>query len=280
MNVRIETSPTRLLVKNTSFAHKDVLKAIAGSRWCQERKCWTYPLSPSILQAVLSLYPSAEIDSGVATLQRAAQRQKQALDSKSSSEESLQPIEHTVLTPWSHQLRSYHFARHLLNLGSTPIGGGCLLGLDMGTGKTKVVYDLINNNPELQTILVTCPKPVVQTWVDELAKHECNRKIVICPLGDTTTTKGKPKQWPVKERTSSGRSFLKAWPETSGAVRMIVINHESIWREPFKSFVKENLWDLLVADECHRAKSPGGKFSTFLSNSRDLFATRLGLTGM
>jgi SNF2 family DNA or RNA helicase len=278
MGVTLCTTPTRVVVKGTPFDHKEILKAIAGARWDRDFRAWTYPLSPSILPALLSLYPSAEVDKGIKNLMEASRRMQLALSSKSSSKDSLPPIQ-SRLSPWEHQLQSYHFARHLLNLGGRPIGGGVLLGLDMGTGKTKVIYDLIQNNSELRTILVMCPKSVIDTWEDERTKHQLEDiTIRSLLLGDQETRSGKPKQWPVKKRTEAARRFLSLHsPEV--CTRIVVINHESAWREPFRTFVRERIWDLLVVDECHRAKAPGGKFSMFLAASTGVFACRAGLTG-
>lgn len=277
MGVRLETTPSRLLVIGSPYEHKELLKAIAGSRWDRERRCWTYPLSSSILPALLSLYPSAQLDAGARVLRDGSERMRLALSLKSSSKTSLPPLGITMLPPWEHQLQSYHFAKQLLNLDGAPIGGGVLLGLDMGCGKTKVIYDLINNHPHLSTILVTCPKTVIQTWQDERVEHGI-RDIRVLLLGDKTGRNGEPVMWPVKKRTEAAERFLQLHSEKV-CCRVVVINHESIWREPFKTFVRSRIWDLLVVDECHRAKKPGGKFSMFLSKSLESFACRAGLTG-
>lgn len=279
MAIRIETTTSRILVVGTPYLHKDILKAIAGARWDKDRRCWTYPLSPSVALALHSLYPAANTDSGFLALMDSAKKNEHAVTLKSASEENLPPVPSTTLKPWLHQLRSYHFAKQRLALDSTPIGGSTLLGLDMGTGKTKVVYDLINNHPHIQTVLVTCPKPVIQTWQDEAAKHKINRNVLTLLLGDRVTRNGSRATWHVAKRTLAARSFLEQHFGNQETCRVVVINHESAWREPFRSFVKERVWDLLVVDECHRAKSAGGKFSTFLGKSIGNYATRIGLTG-
>jgi SNF2 family DNA or RNA helicase len=82
----------------------------------------------------------------------------------------------------------------------------------------------------------------------------------------------------LKDRAKAAQRFLKLHSEKVCS-RIVVINHESVWREPFRSFVKDRKWDMLVVDECHRAKKPGGKFSMFLGKSISSFACRMGLTG-
>ena len=169
----------------------------------------------------------------------------------------------TKTKPWEHQKRAFWFAYHKLGV-PTGAGGGAMLAMDMGTGKTKVTIDLLNNS-EISTVLVTCPLAVVQTWPDELAAH-CTR-----PYRVVTLNKGS-----VKKRAELASA---AWNAGTGQLTVYVINHESVWREPFRSFVLNKKWDLLVVDECHRAKAPGGKFSRFLGTAKSRFHMRLGLTG-
>lgn len=179
---------------------------------------------------------------------------------------NLTPIPIYKTAPWQHQTRGFWFAFHKLHMGEPQPRGGALLAMDMGTGKTKVVIDLINNS-SVRTVLVTCPLSVVATWPEEFATH-CSRPYRITPL---------PKG-PVKKRTEIAEATWKR-PAFENCVDVYVINHESVWREPFRSFVLKRQWDLLVVDECHRAKSPGGKFSRFLSTASGRFHCRLGLTG-
>ena len=137
------------------------------------------------------------------------------------------------------------------------------MGMDMGTGKTKVVFDLLNSLTT-SLVLVACPKAVCQTWVDEAAKHSTNRVSVL-----------KLDEGSVKRKARDAERFLT----TPASSRMVVINHESLWREPFRPLVKATKWDMLVIDECHRAKAPGGKLSRFLGTLSTSIPMRMGLTG-
>jgi SNF2 family DNA or RNA helicase len=57
------------------------------------------------------------------------------------------------------------------------------------------------------------------------------------------------------------------------------MNHESSWREPMRSLLLSRQWDVLIVDESHRAKAPGGKFSWFLKALMQRCERRLALTG-
>jgi len=178
---------------------------------------------------------------------------------------NLPPIPVVKTEPWAHQVRGFWFLWHGLDIGDTA-KGGMMLGMDMGTGKTKTVIDLINNADKINTVLVTCPKAVVATWPEEMETH-CARpfRVIALPKG------------PVKKRAAEA---TKAWgTQPEGCVTVYVINHEAVWREPFRTFVLKRQWDLLVVDECHRAKAPGGRLSKFLHTAGKRFRMRLGLTG-
>ena len=148
-------------------------------------------------------------------------------------------------------------------------GGGALLALEMGCGKTKVAIDLITNDPSIKHILITCPKNVVPVWPKEFDKHCGLGHIRILSLGSKLT---------VKKRKERAQLFIEA-NDAIGCVSVLVINHEAVWRAPFGKWALDRQWDLLIVDECHKAKSPSGRFSRFLAKLRDQCTFRLGLTG-
>src|SRR5207302_255726 len=58
-----------------------------------------------------------------------------------------------------------------------------------------------------------------------------------------------------------------------------VLNYDSAWRSPFAEWALKQKWDLVVADEIHRCKAPGGKASRFLARLGKAARFRLGLSG-
>lgn len=113
-----------------------------------------------------------------------------------------------------------------------------------------------------QRILISCPLSVVGVWPREFERHSSILWRVIRLDRGT-----------VAEKAAATRLAMK-----EGGHLAVVINHESIWREPFRELARATPWDLLVVDESHRAKSPGGKLSRFLASLSHV-PRRLALTG-
>lgn len=104
---------------------------------------------------------------------------------------------------------------------------------------------------------------VTSVWPAEFAKHS-KRSWRVEALDHGTITK----------RTQLANIALAGAPPVA-----IVINYESAWREPFGSWALAQRWDLVVFDESHRLKAPGGAASRFCSRLSDRVPQRLALTG-
>jgi len=166
-----------------------------------------------------------------------------------------------LLPPWKHQQVAYDFA---LERGER----GSLLAMDMGTGKSAVVaWLLANPDLRLNRVLVTCPVSVLDVWPRQITTHS-----------------GRPCKVIVLDRKKSVAAKQKEAAEALG-VRwsdplVLVIGHESLWREPFGSWAAGQKWDALVVDEGHRgAGSAGGKLTRYLARLGKVCRWRLGLTG-
>jgi SNF2 family DNA or RNA helicase len=157
--------------------------------------------------------------------------------------------------PWKHQSEAFRFAY---------LRQGAMLAMDMGTGKSKVVVDLVVNRCH-RRVLIICPKSVVQVWPKQVALH-AGAVVTVVTL-DTGS---------VKEKMAQAQKILL----NAKSPVVIVINYESVWREPFGEWTKQKAnFDLLVMDESHRIKAPGGRASRFCSNLADRIPYRLALTG-
>jgi len=86
------------------------------------------------------------------------------------------------------------------------------------------------------------------------------------------------KKWSIEKRTKQAEAMRQVAMKT-GKQFVVVINYESAWREPFASWAKEVNFDLVVADECHRLKTPSGATSKFFARLAHHSKCRLGLTG-
>lgn len=156
--------------------------------------------------------------------------------------------------PWKHQLEALKF---LMNQGF-----GALY-TDMGSGKTKVMVDLINNAGYTKTIIVA-PKKVCRVWPKEFATHSLDQNISVLDISDFS---GERKCGEVSKLLKSGGKFV------------VVVNYDSVWREPFRSLVLKIKWDACICDESHRIKTPSAKCSRMLALMTNRVPHRYMMTG-
>lgn len=156
--------------------------------------------------------------------------------------------------PWKHQLEALKF---LMNQGF-----GALY-TDMGSGKTKVMVDLVNNAGYKRTIIVA-PKKVCRVWPKEFSIHSLNPNIIVIDLSNLS---GRQKCDQLQKALASSQEFVA------------VVNYDSIWREPFRSLVLKTKWDACICDESHRIKTPSAKCSRMLALMTKRVPHRYMMTG-
>ena len=160
--------------------------------------------------------------------------------------------------PWKHQRRGVE----LLTANE-----GFLLADDMGTGKSKTLIDFITSKRVRRTLIV-CPKSVMDVWSREVDKHA--RILVVMALLNQSSTAGKADQ------------FVRYFgPQVSEyEICILVVNYESVWREPLARTILAQKWDLVVCDESHRIKDPRSKVSKFIGEKlRKVARRRVNMTG-
>ena len=101
-----------------------------------------------------------------------------------------------------------------------------LIGDEMGLGKTIQAIALINADPSIKRVLLICPASLRINWQRELEKWLVYRKTIGMALGNN---------WP--------------WPEPA----IVIINYDILHSHHDK--LREQTWDLLIADECHYLKN-------------------------
>lgn len=160
--------------------------------------------------------------------------------------------------PWAHQLKAleYLYDRDTAALYT-----------DMGTGKSKIMIDLIANRG-WETVLIACTKKGCQNWVKQFKFHcpDLNEYNVLNLTTYSTIEKCEVLKKELKHKTK--RTIL-------------IVNYESIWRPPFadellKKYVNINC---VICDESHRIKSPGSKCSRFLTKIGKRVPCRYLVTG-
>lgn len=239
------------------YRHKARCQGVSGGRWDGRRRAWVYPATPAVAAQVQAAFSDlvVEYDSESEALLGVAKAIKRAASKRTASD--LPDIPSTKHPAWLHQRQAFWFAKDM---------PAAMLAMDMGTGKSKVVVDLVINRDHRQ-VLVLCPLSVVPVWRREFAKHT-DQPVEVLALAKGSVAKK-------MERASDFLSLCKARKQRA----VVVINYESAWRTPFAEFAVGAGWDLVVADESHRLKAPGGKASMFVSRLGRAVPYRLALTG-
>ena len=237
----------KIIIK-THFHERIKVAAIPGGRWNAGKKCWIYPATPAVAEAVAEAFNGS--DSILGELLTKARRRREAAQQIMRSHGS--PPEYVHVTePWAHQVDA---TRYVIALDAA------MLHCHMGTGKTKITLDSCAELGD-RTILVICPRSVIDVWHDELEKHQPG-KWAFLPLREHS----------VKQRADELRQAL-----SRGRELLVVVNYEAAWREPLASAILAGKWDCVAFDESHRIKAPGSKQSRFAA--RINAHRRLALTG-
>lgn len=167
-------------------------------------------------------------------------------------------------TPWRHQREAVAFVQQLYRRGKR----GAMIAAVMGTGKSAMtVYLCVEEG--FQFILILCPLRVVQVWKPQFEMHSGIPFLVVALDDAFSNVKAK--------RDEAQRKINLA--KARGVPVVVVINYDSAWRTPFAEWALKQKWDLVVADEIHRCKAPGGKASRFLARLGKAARFRLGLSG-
>jgi SNF2 family DNA or RNA helicase len=143
-----------------------------------------------------------------------------------------------------------------------------MLAVCMGGGKSRITLELTARN-RLSPVLILCPLRVVEVWREQFLCHLPGQYEFLA-LDDQAGS--------VQDKTCAARDLL-AWCSAKGRPLAIAINYESAMHEPFAHWSLANLWPLVVADEGHRLKQPGGSLSRFVGRLGLRARYRLGLTG-
>lgn len=163
----------------------------------------------------------------------------------------------TKIPCWDHQKRAFWRAWDK---------AGFMLALDMGTGKSKVAIDLAINW-ESNKILIVCPKAVLKVWPYQFEIHAApGLKPLILSLDGNLT---------IKEKAKHVEWFFQNYSES----KVVIVNYDIIHREPLRGVLLKAGFDLVIADESHKFKAPGGKISQFMHQLGKRTPRRLALTG-
>lgn len=167
---------------------------------------------------------------------------KQANNFKDKDSSGFPQPRFSTIESYPHQIVAYHFARSLR---------AAMLNMDMGTGKTKVAIDLIQNTPNIRSALIVCPIRIIpDVWKVQLPKYLQNID-----------------QWRIvylNEGTLENRALQIEDAYNDDRSTIVVTGYETIVQEPLRSALVDRIWDIVELDESHHIKRPGGKISNTL----------------
>lgn len=154
--------------------------------------------------------------------------------------------------------------RHVYDLtvneaAHTFVANGIVVG---NSGKTLTAIAAMLRM-ECQKILIVCPKRVITTWRDQFERHAPGQ-IIALPLVKGNTQK----------KVATAIEWMRSYEPLA-----IIMNYETVIQPDMKAWLLKQKWDIIVLDEAHRIKSPGGKQSKSLATIGRRASYRLCMSG-
>jgi len=253
----------RILLR-APFSNLLLCKRIPGASWDKPRRVWTYPATPHHARLIRASIPRLEASEGFAELLAA---KPSTPEPKAPAPEPKAAVELPAglkTTPWRHQIEAFQFVMERLLCGV----GAALLALEMGVGKTLVAL-MVLAAMAARRILICCPLRVVPVWRQQIERH-LDLPLIVVTLDDSAGS--------VANKKKLAEEKLRL-ADATGRPLAVIINYDSVWRAPLAEWAEQQPWDLIIADESHRLKAPGGKASLAFKRLRSHARARLALTG-
>lgn len=150
--------------------------------------------------------------------------------------------------PWEHQKKALMY---LCKRDSAA------LYTDMGTGKTKVMIDMIQTRG-FKRVLVVAPVKACEVWEEQISTHGLSGLFHVFRLSSLSAVKC------VNELSKVPR---KGSQQAQGGIYIFIINYEKVWKPKIKRFLLRKTFglDCIICDESHRIKTPNSKCSMCLA---------------
>jgi SNF2 family DNA or RNA helicase len=250
----------------TAFSNLVLCKRVPNAAWDGARHVWTYPATTQHARLIQATIPQVSGTENFSAL--LAGQSKPATSVVPVPKPQALPVMDLPpglkTKPWRHQIEAFRFTLDRMLRGP----GAALLALEMGVGKTLVAL-MVLAAMAAKRILICCPLRVVPVWEQQIDRH-LDLPLIVVALDDNVGSVAN------KKKLSEDKLKLA---ETTGRPLVIVINYDSVWRSPFSEWAEGQQWDLIIADESHRLKAPGGKASLAFKRLRQHARGRLALSG-
>ena len=274
----------RLLIASP-YELKDAVKAVPGRLWDKTAKMWHVPATAAGAGALAEKLRDPDVggdpavrlncDAQTVELMAKAERREAVMDIK--DREELPPIPGvppSELNPegggWLHQRQAYWFGLELDAL---------MLAMWMGTGKSLVAARLFDAW-DTPIAVILCPVRVIRVWHRELRRWSERGWLVAS--GGGSSARGVPYKNPsIAQRVRHAEQLLEQGKDQRRPVA-IVANYEAAWQGRYADFLPEVVAvenSVAVADESHKIKAPGGKWSRFCAKVARRSDKALAMTG-
>ena len=166
--------------------------------------------------------------------------------------------------PWKHQRQALEY------LYQRDIGA---LYTDMGTGKTKVMIDLMRNRKDFRRVLIVGTVKACEVWEEEIKIHGKASKFRVIQLVNLDMD---------KKINKLEKELEMAKEDADDVTTVIIVNYESVWRKPLDKVLlrkKKTAIDTVICDESHKIKAPASKCSRYLARIGKIVPHRYLVTG-
>ena len=134
---------------------------------------------------------------------------------------------------------------------------GFMVAAGLGSGKSRVSIE-IAEHVQASRVLILCPRSVVDVWPTQFAEHS-HRSWFIWD-GTVHGVRGPLRNATTSRKAESLRLALQI-AGTPGRPLAAVVNYEASIQPMLSDRLLDTEWDLVILDESHRIKAPGGKQS-------------------
>lgn len=259
MIIVVRPTPYSIYIQGDSGETRMKLCRIPGMTYNLDTKAARVPLTPYLAKEVVEKYPDAWMPEEIIVLAGAVNKISEC---REKANDPFLPVPDSPIDWWPHQKKAFWFLMGLHNAGFRGAG----LFSELGSGKSKVAVGIADVLGAKMTLIIG-PKSSRLVWHDQFRSHSYRPYLILLP--DMAVGVG--------ERLRRIMVRLKHKDPEQPAI--IVLNYDGIWRKPLSDWILEQSWDLVIADELHRAKDPGSKISKFMAQLADRTNFRLGVTG-
>lgn len=175
------------------------VRSISGRKFHAEQKCWSIPTSQAItLYGLLEdLYPPlAEAimqDEGVKENVQESVQRVEISSASELNESKLAEIDNALAGKFPEGLGLYPFQKVAVAFAEMS-NGRCLIGDEMGIGKTISAIGYAALHPEARPAIVVCPANVKFNWKKELNKWLPSERVHVINAGNKSMTASEAKE--------------------------------------------------------------------------------------